>query len=53
MNKVSRRLADTSRVADRIGFRAQVGLDEGLERLVTWWRAEQDAATAAALAGAS
>ena len=53
VNKVSRRLADTSRVADRIGFRAQVGLDEGLERLVTWWRAEQDAATAAALAGAS
>lgn len=34
--EVTRRLADTSRAADRIGFRASVGLDEGLRRLVRW-----------------
>ena len=53
VNKVSRRLADTTLAAERIGFEAQVGLDEGLERLVAWWRAEQDALGAATLAGAT
>jgi UDP-glucose 4-epimerase len=33
-----RRLAATSRAADAIGFRSEVGLTEGLERLVEWWR---------------
>jgi len=41
---VRRRLADTSSARERLGFRAEVGLDEGLRRLVEWWRAEHDAA---------
>jgi UDP-glucose 4-epimerase len=40
VNKVSRRLADTSAAKERIGFEAQVGLIEGLTRLVEWWRGE-------------
>jgi UDP-glucose 4-epimerase len=47
VNKVSRRLADTSRARDRLGFEAEVGLEEGLTRLVRWWRAEQEAASRA------
>lgn len=43
VNGVTRRLADTRRAAERLGFRAEVGLDEGLRRLVEWWRAEQAA----------
>jgi UDP-glucose 4-epimerase len=40
--KVPRRLADTSLAAERLGFRAEVGLEEGLHRLVEWWRAERE-----------
>jgi UDP-glucose 4-epimerase len=48
-SNVTRRLADTSLARERIGFQAEVGLDEGLRRLVQWWRAERaDAALAAA-----
>lgn len=47
VNKVPRRLADTSRARDRLGFEAEVGLEEGLTRLVRWWRAEQEAASRA------
>jgi UDP-glucose 4-epimerase len=39
--KVTRRLADTRAARERLGFEAQIGLDEGLARLVEWWRAEQ------------
>lgn len=39
VNPVSRRLADTSKAERLLGFRAEVGLDEGLARLVDWWRA--------------
>jgi UDP-glucose 4-epimerase len=38
---VTRRLADTRAARERLGFEAQIGLDEGLARLVEWWRAEQ------------
>jgi nucleoside-diphosphate-sugar epimerase len=48
VNKVSRRLADTRLAAQRIGFEAEVDLAEGLERLVSWWRAEQAAPPVAA-----
>ena len=40
VNGVTRRLADTRKAADLLGFRAEVGLDEGLRSLVDWWRAE-------------
>lgn len=39
VNPVSRRLADTEKAERVLGFRAQVGLEEGLTRLVAWWRA--------------
>jgi UDP-glucose 4-epimerase len=38
VNPVPRRLADTSKARERIGFEAQIQLDEGLCRLVAWWR---------------
>src|SRR6516225_590808 len=38
VNAVPRRLADTSPAAEQLGFVARVDLDEGLERLVEWWR---------------
>jgi len=38
---VTRRLADTRHAAEGIGFEAEVDLDEGLRRLVQWWRAER------------
>jgi UDP-glucose 4-epimerase len=41
VNPVSRRLADTRRAEDELGFRAAVSLEDGLRRLVTWWRAER------------
>ncbi|MFN4025136.1 MAG: NAD-dependent epimerase/dehydratase family protein [Hyphomonas sp.] len=42
VNPVARRLADTSKARDMLGFEAQVDLEEGLRRLVTWWRANKD-----------
>jgi UDP-glucose 4-epimerase len=41
VNGVTRRLADTSSASRDLGFTAEVSLDEGLRRLVAWWRAEQ------------
>jgi UDP-glucose 4-epimerase len=41
VNPVSRRLADVTRAQRLLGFRAEVGLDEGLRRLVEWWRASR------------
>jgi UDP-glucose 4-epimerase len=40
VNAVPRRLADTRRAAERIGFVAGVDLEEGLRRLVAWWQQE-------------
>jgi UDP-glucose 4-epimerase len=40
VNGVTRRLADISAAADRIGWKPEIGLDEGLRGLVSWWRAE-------------
>lgn len=53
VNKVPRRLSDTTRARERLSFTAQVGLQEGLRRLVDWWRSERDATTSASLALAS
>ena len=35
---VWRRLADVSKAKQRLGFKAQVSLEEGLRSLVQWWR---------------
>ena len=40
VNAVSRRLADPSRARARLGFETRVDLDEGLRRLVAWWRSQ-------------
>jgi len=42
VNPVSRRLADTAKAERLLGFRATVDLDEGLKRLVAWWRANRE-----------
>jgi UDP-glucose 4-epimerase len=44
VNPVARRLADTGRARELLGFEATVGLEEGLGRLVAWWRAERGGA---------
>jgi UDP-glucose 4-epimerase len=46
VNGVTRRLADVSAAAERLGWKAEVGLEEGLARLVAWWRAEQEGGAA-------
>lgn len=43
VNPVSRRLADVSKAERLLGFRAKVGLDEGLRCLVDWWHANRAA----------
>jgi UDP-glucose 4-epimerase len=42
VNPVHRRLADTTRARELLGFEAEVGLDEGLRRLVEWWTRTED-----------
>ena len=37
---VWRRLADVSKAQRRLGFKAQVSLEEGLRKLVDWWSNE-------------
>lgn len=37
INPVQRRLADTNRARDLLGFEAEVDLRSGLQRLVEWW----------------
>lgn len=39
VNPVPRRLASVAAAEQLLGFRADVGLDDGLRRLVAWWRA--------------
>ena len=46
VNGVTRRLADVSRAAERLGWKAEVSLEAGLSRLVSWWRAQRAAGTA-------
>lgn len=40
VNPVPRRLADTRAAERDLGFRAEVSLEEGMRRLVQWWRIE-------------
>ena len=44
VNSVPRRLANTRKAEQMLGFRAQVSLEEGLHRLVNWWNDERKAA---------
>jgi UDP-glucose 4-epimerase len=44
VNSVVRRLADTRKAETLLGFRAQVSLEEGLTRLVDWWKGERSKA---------
>ena len=41
VNPVPRRLADVSRGKRLLGFEASVSFEEGLRRLVDWWRGER------------
>ncbi|MFT5776433.1 NAD-dependent epimerase/dehydratase family protein [Hyphomonas sp.] len=43
VNAVARRLADTSKAEKMLGFKAEIDLEEGLKRLVSWWQANKDA----------
>ena len=43
VNGVTRRLASTEAAESKLGFRAEIGLREGLQGLVDWWRAERAA----------
>ena len=38
VNPVARRLASTGKAASRLGFRAEIAIEDGLRDLVTWWR---------------
>jgi hypothetical protein len=42
VNAVPRRLACTKKAEEMLGFKSSVDLDEGLRRLVTWWRANRE-----------
>jgi UDP-glucose 4-epimerase len=41
VNAVPRRLGSTQKAERLLGFRPSIGLEEGLRRLVAWWRAER------------
>lgn len=41
VNPVPRRLADTIAAERDLGFRAEISLEEGLRKLVEWWRVER------------
>jgi UDP-glucose 4-epimerase len=43
VNAIRQRRADTTKAGRLLGFEAEVSLDEGLARLVSWWRAERGA----------
>jgi UDP-glucose 4-epimerase len=40
-NPVQRRLADIVKAKELLGFEAEVSLEEGLSRLVSWWKEEK------------
>ena len=43
VNPVPRRLAGTAAAKEQLGFESEVTLNEGLTRLVEWWRKEKHA----------
>ncbi|QGN59137.1 NAD-dependent epimerase/dehydratase family protein [Nostocoides sp. HKS02] len=46
VNGVTRRLADTRAAFADLGFCAEVGLEQGLRELVTWWQPQREAVAA-------
>ena len=44
VNPVPRRIANTRRAHRDLGFEARVSFDEGLRRVVAWWRAQRQGA---------
>ncbi len=38
VNGVTRRLADTSKAQQQLGFKADIRMEDGLRELVAWWR---------------
>ena len=42
VNAVARRLGDTTKARRLLGFAPEVGLEEGLARLVAWWRTARE-----------
>jgi UDP-glucose 4-epimerase len=47
VNPVPRRLASTEKAQRLLGFRATIGLDQGLQRLVHWWQNTREPAVCA------
>ena len=47
VNPVARRLADTSKAQQLLGFKSSVSLEEGLARLVDWWQHSKSLAVSA------
>jgi UDP-glucose 4-epimerase len=47
VNPVPRRLADVWRAQQEIGFQAVISFEDGLRRLVEWWRQMAEATVAA------
>lgn len=45
VNAVPRRLASTRKAEEMLGFKAEVPLEEGLRRLVSWWQSEKPVAS--------
>jgi len=41
VNSVTRRLASIEAARRDLGFRAEIGLEEGLSQLVAWWQVER------------
>jgi UDP-glucose 4-epimerase len=41
VNGVTRRLADTTKAATELGFKAEINLHDGLRDLVKWWSASK------------
>jgi UDP-glucose 4-epimerase len=41
VNPVPRRVAATEAARQRLGFRAEISLEDGLRSLVSWWRAQR------------
>jgi UDP-glucose 4-epimerase len=50
VNAVRRRLADTRQAEQQLGFKAEIGLEEGLARLVSWWKEQRPLEALAQLA---